>query len=628
MGTLDKIKAENLWKSLNEENLNKNEILEFIKNGKPELIAAPFEGELPGYEGRLPLHLAIAREEVEIVQEMLKAQDHDSLKKLFQKKATGKEFQDSVMSGQIPLSIAALTFNKKMISLLLNKGADIDFVNSYEENVFHSLVRYSNQENLKKIWDTILFLCYECQTAPAVIRPMWRKVNVEGHTPLTLSVLCGQNELFGKIISLQGIFERSKCTEGMSDVKEVDITQIDTLAYEHFHNRNLPPNPDDPPQPKAVIKVVFALDQRSTENFVDHYAIRKCIKAKWKTYRISYYLWAFFHLLLVSIVSMASIKRVGGLEWLHASASWIPLIFNLLYALLKLVTIYHQIKYRCSMPKGKSRISSLIHFVFNELHDGSYVILLGVSALAAAVDHIWFFTKFPADTPTHAFLTFVLLSDFCFILFFVRTWKHFSFFTVMIQRVIFRDIVRFLFFIAVNVVAFTVILFAVLNVPQEGQTGDHFINLMVALISLMLGLDDVSLSTAREPGLARFVYYLFVVSCYIIALNLLIALMSGTCDELNEKRLLIWKVQMLSVIVFLDNIRFLPQNFRGMAGEPDDNHRTWITVTMAERQPTYGSLKKPKLPKMTRTKTRRPVKRYSTSAISPTLEITNPRLDL
>ncbi|XP_064597414.1 transient receptor potential cation channel subfamily V member 6-like [Liolophura sinensis] len=627
LSTMD---ATNLWRHLTEENLETDEIIEIIRNGKTGFISQRRKDEQPGYEGRLPFHVAIAREQIKIVHVMLdqiENTDLDSLKDVFQQKATGTEFLDTVMSGQIPLSIAALTFNKEIMRLLLDYGADIDFVNGYEENVFHSLVRYCNPENVCNVWDTIVFLCKGCGTEQGIITPMWRKLSVEGHTPLTLAVLCGQHELFGKILSLQGIFERSKSTEGMSDVKEVDITEIDTLAYEVYHKTNLPPYADSPQQPKSVFKTVFALDRRSTENFVDHYAVRKCVIEKWKTYRIPYYLWACFHLLLVAIVSLAGIKRSGGLEWLHASASWIPLIFNLIYAILKLVAIYYQVKHRCSLPRSKGKFSSRIQSAFNELHDGLYLILLGVSAVTSIVDHIWFFATSATGTASHFFLVFALLSDFCFISFFVRTLKHFSFFTVMIQRVIFRDLLRFLFFIIVNIVGFTVVMFLIWNVPEEGQTGQHFLNLTVAMISLMLGLDDVSLDMAREPGLSRVVYYLFVISCYIIALNVLIALISGTCDELTPKKLVIWKIQMLSVIVFLDNIRFLPETFRGKAGKKDRNMRTWLSVKLRERQSTYESKKRPKVPKMSRKKKPNARRLYRPSATSPTIEITQSKLD-
>ena len=55
----------------------------------------------------------------------------------------GSIFNDTVMMGQLPLSIAALTLNMKMVDLLLDKKAKLYSQNNLGDTVLHSLVRYA-----------------------------------------------------------------------------------------------------------------------------------------------------------------------------------------------------------------------------------------------------------------------------------------------------------------------------------------------------------------------------------------------------------------------------------------------------------------------------------------------------
>lgn len=47
------------------------------------------------------------------------------------------------MMGELPLSVAALTFNMEMVDVLLERGAKLHAVNTRGDTAFHSLVRFA-----------------------------------------------------------------------------------------------------------------------------------------------------------------------------------------------------------------------------------------------------------------------------------------------------------------------------------------------------------------------------------------------------------------------------------------------------------------------------------------------------
>lgn len=56
-------------------------------------------------------------------------------------RATGSRFVNTVMLGQLPLTVAALTGNTDIVDVLLEFRADLHIQNEEYDTVFHSLVK-------------------------------------------------------------------------------------------------------------------------------------------------------------------------------------------------------------------------------------------------------------------------------------------------------------------------------------------------------------------------------------------------------------------------------------------------------------------------------------------------------
>ena len=119
------------------------------------------------FGGQTPLHVAIAREKYKAVQNILAVgEKYKILPKLLRKKSTGKKFRNTVLMGQLPLTVAALVCknNKfEIIKTLLHNGAEIWWRNENKDTVFHSLIQYADRypEKMPHLVATFKFLWEE-----------------------------------------------------------------------------------------------------------------------------------------------------------------------------------------------------------------------------------------------------------------------------------------------------------------------------------------------------------------------------------------------------------------------------------------------------------------------------------
>lgn len=105
----------------------------------------------------------------------------------------GSLFNDTVMMGQLPLSIAALTFNLEMVDLLWDKKAKLYYQNDRGDTVLHSLVRYAAifEDKQDDVVRMMKALDQKLETHPADESPQVSHVLL-----LLLFLLSGQLHLF------------------------------------------------------------------------------------------------------------------------------------------------------------------------------------------------------------------------------------------------------------------------------------------------------------------------------------------------------------------------------------------------------------------------------------------------
>lgn len=586
-----------------------SDILKTLIKICPELMTAARKESME-YYGQTALHVAIAKGNIEAVEDMLSEILNLSVNfkaALLHTLATGTKFANTVMMGELALSVAALTFNLDIIDILLQNGAELDRKNTKGDTVFHSLIKFAAiypeytasvlttmeflQQKIKEKLD-MSFLSMECDHSD--LSYIWFIPNGEDLNPLQLSASLAQPVIFQFILQLPKVYSFLNSHDGLFDCKSYDITEIDTVATERWASdqkrrrerlqRHVAPTKAEGvsqktfssgvevnccnnirlkrEKRKSILETMFDIKAPAAFEFIQQPTVRHVIKTKWLYYRWFYYLWGIFHILfMVTLTAFAVYKaddyqpkaeenvsmttsspyqetlRVGFID----AFSYVFLVIGALFLFMQVIHTIFQVK------------SFNLYQLTNVLHNGLYRVVLAMFSLSLILE---FILSRAVNSYENYTLIIALISGWWFSVFFLRAWKKFSFFTVMIQKIIFGDLLRFSIIIVLMLIAFTAAVYMTFKGSQT--TDDNLLSYghtMMLLFKLMLGLGDIeALYEARRPWMAVTLFIVFVILTYVLMFNALIAMMSQTCAFVSDNRLVQWRVQQLSVIMFFEGV--------------------------------------------------------------------------
>ncbi|KAJ8300710.1 hypothetical protein KUTeg_022229 [Tegillarca granosa] len=571
------------------------------------------------YRGQTALHIAITKGNYEAVEAMLaKAACVPSIKTdIICKPATGVRFVNTVMMGELPLSVAALKFNTEMVDLLLYHGAEINRRNTHGDTVFHSLIKYAAIYP-DKIYDVIKMFdhLHKCllDTSPSLKHfddadtmyysyestYVWFLRNNDGLAPFQLAASHGIPELFEYILNLKDVYYFVSTHDGLFDVKLYDITDIDTVSnlkatiaiksssLQHQHRvvpsrvegiskkgltsnmRCLPCTSGECryPQTPSILEMMYdcRLDVKSVFRIINLTPVKDIIKAKWSAYSLVFFIWMFLHFLFLITLTAYSVVRADMYEAMESNTSFSPVQTTFVNAYHWLGVVIGVIYVTISILLIVAKFRKPLPLIYNIWHNLQYITLLLVFSVLLIYDSLIHGISGKSDS---ILLILALIAGWWFSVFFLSAFQHFSFFTEMIRRVIIGDLLRFFVIIAFELVSFTAsmyIMFAGRKIPSENNAGilvpddnfDGYFATMLTMFKLMLGLGDIEiLYEAKIPGLAIALFIAFIILTYVLMINALIAMMSQTCALVLEDRYPQWRVQQLSVVLFLEDIIFV-----------------------------------------------------------------------
>lgn len=601
-------------------------IIDTLIKACPELLTTA-RRESEEYHGQTALHIAVAKGNVDAVETMLSeilnlSQNLKSA--LLHQLATGSQFVNTVMMGELPLSVAALTFNQEMISTLLQNGAEMERRNTKGDTVFHSLIRYAAiyPEHVLSVMATLNFLHnqstekigYTGTEAPFLSMEydhndssyIWFITNNEDLSALQLAATLSQAEIFDLIMNLPKVYSFLNYHDGLFDRKLIDITDIDTVAIEKWSkqqqlkenrlHKHIAPGVADGvskhkfsnktqscspfhlcqrEMKKSILEIMFDIKSDAAFEFIQLHTVRQIIKTKWLFYRRFYYGWMVVHLMFMIALTIYAILRADDMvrttdtnqtmvsqevgsdhrnKFLEGYP-YIYLVFGIIYLFQEILHLLFRVK------------SWDLLQLLNVLNNGSYRIILLLFSLSLVIDFI--LCQSLSNYENYS-LIIGLITGWWFTIFFLRAQKKFSFFTVMIQKVIFGDMLRFSIIISLALVSFTAGIYmafkGALNLSEdESEDLGSYGSTMLLLFQLMLGLGDISaLYKARQPWMAVTLFIVFVLLTYVLMFNALIAMMSQTCTLVSQNRNIQWRVQQLSIITFFEGI--FPSRWQKMVG--------------------------------------------------------------
>ena len=584
-------------------------IISRLVDACPSLLLCAREGSETN-NGQTPLHIAITQGNANAVETLLTKSEllgPGQKWNILHQRATGSKFVNTVMMGEIPLTVAALKLNTNILEVLIRHGAELSKQNRMGDNVCHSLIKYAHlyPEKLPEILKVcehiskISVLCIpgdiDVKDIDSVSRGalekrnihVWLMENDDGLNPLKLSAKLGQQLLFKYIMELKGVYCYTNSEDGLFDVQLYDVTDID-FASELKLSDIIPVNPfkdsleNKTPESTSknrivpTLEMIFNSDASIVFKFIQFSPLHYVINRKWSFYRWFYLIWGILHILFMVGYSVYAIDRShlprpvenGSVfdNYLNPMGEnafvtfyvVLSLVFACLYLLQEIVRVS-----RCRMPWSFSHI-------MNCYHNGPFRLVLVLFSLCVIADFIWWM----ADPYYENYLLVcAMVLGWWFLVFFLRAIRQFSFFTVMIQKVLVGDMFRFSIIIGMELIAFTTGIFIAFQgviTSDENNTMEHYGKLMILMFKMMFGFTSLDiLFEARQPWFAVCLYVVFVLLTYVLMINSLIAMMSNTCSVVSQNREVQWRVQQLSIILFFESI--FPSCCLRLVGHPRES---------------------------------------------------------
>lgn len=392
--------------------------------------------------------------------------------------------------------------------------------------------------------------------------------------------------------------------DGLFDIKIYDVTEIDATSSKEF-SKFKGPTPENisrrkvttnvqPLLHQSILMVLLALEPVVAFEFILLPPIGRVINQKWNAYRKYFYPWLIFHFIFMLLLTCYCVIRSEqspntptgydvntppmftnkfGKEAFVTVCGIICCVVSILYIgqdIRRKVMGHMPCYFKAFLnPYG----NGLFRVMFDLL--GSCLIIdVFLSILNTYYDN---YLLIPGIYYENYLLIPAMIIGWFLTLFFIRAIRQFSFFTVLIQKILTGDMPHFFVILSIEIIAFATAMH--MAIQGSGAVMDkNYSNIwrvIVSMFNLMVGVGDLAeLYDTRHPGLCIVIFVGFVIMTSLLMINALIAMMSRTCMELVENvgniriRDRHWKLQRLSIILFLESI--LPNSFIFKVGTKED----------------------------------------------------------
>lgn len=330
----------------------------------------------------------------------------------------------------------------------------------------------------------------------------------------------------------------------------------------------------------STLQMLYLLEPGCAFQFLLFSPLSRIIDAKLATYRWLFYPWFIVHVLHVCFLTWYGIERAQqfnntntGFD-INKNPNYKRNMFHdgfgIAYGTIG-VCIGTTYLFEAILRRFMGRMPFNIRSFTNPYGNGTFEILFVLFGLTLLID-------FPFAIWVRSYENYLLMLSIIFgwflILFFLRALRPFSFFTVMIQKVLIGDLFRFSVILSLELVGFsTIVYMAIQGSTELDPEFDDYWKVVVSMFKLMIGIGDMGIMyKARHPVLVVLIFVIFIVFTAILMINSLIAMVSRTCTDLVEKagsfsaHDMHCELQKLSVILHLESI--LPRCALTCVGKP------------------------------------------------------------
>ncbi|XP_068095391.1 transient receptor potential cation channel subfamily V member 4 isoform X2 [Hyperolius riggenbachi] len=521
-----------------------------------EFINSPFRDVY--YRGQTALHIAIERRCKHYVELLVEkgADVHAQARgRFFQPKDEGGYFY----FGELPLSLAACTNQPDIVHYLTenaHKKADLRRQDSRGNTVLHALVAIADntRENTKfvtKMYDLLVIKSAKLHSGSSLEDIQ----NNDGISPLMMAAKIGKIGIFQHIIRLEIKDEEARHLSrkfrdwayGPVYSSLYDLSCLDTCGEE-----------------ASVLEIlVYNSKVENRHEMLAVEPINELLRDKWRKFgAVSFYISVVSYLMAMIIFTLIAYYRpMDGkppypykttVDYLRLSGEIITLGTGIFFFLSNIKDLF---------TKKCPGVNSL--FV-----DGSFQLLYFIYSVLVIVSAVLYLTGIEAYL---AVMVFALVLGWMNALYFTRGLKLTGTYSIMLQKILFKDLFRFLLVYLLFMIGYASALVSLLNpCPAHGTCNDNgtdctvpaypscrdsstFSKFLLDLFKLTIGMGDLEMITsAKYPAVFIILLVTYIILTFVLLLNMLIALMGETVGQVSKESKQIWKLQWATTILDIE----------------------------------------------------------------------------
>lgn len=519
-----------------------------------EFINTPFRDVY--YRGQTALHIAIERrckKYVELLVEKGADLHAQARGRFFQPKNEGGYFY----FGELPLSLAACTNQPDMVHYLTenpHKKADLRRQDSRGNTVLHALVHIAdntrdNNRFVTKMYDLLLIksakLYPDCHLETIT--------NNDGMSPLMMAAKLGKIGVFQHIIRREIKDEEARHLSrkfkdwayGPVYSSLYDLSSLDTCGEE-----------------VSVLEIlVYNSRIENRHEMLAVEPINELLRAKWQKFgAITFYISVISYLFTMIVFTLVAYYRptegqppypyVTSADQLRMAGEIITLGSGVFFFLSNIKDLF---------LKKCPGVNSL--FI-----DGSFQLLYFIYSVLVLVAAALYLSGIESYVSV---MVFALVLGWTNMLYFTRGLKLTGTYSIMIQKILFKDLFRFLLVYVLFMIGYASALVSLLTVcpppgsdcpGEEGcptypkcRDTDTFSNFLLDLFKLTIGIGELEMiQSAKYPVVFLILLVTYIILTFVLLLNMLIALMGETVGQVSKESKKIWKLQWATTILDIE----------------------------------------------------------------------------
>ncbi|XP_065795333.1 transient receptor potential cation channel subfamily V member 5 isoform X1 [Muntiacus reevesi] len=508
-----------------------------LMEAAPELVKEPALCE--PFVGQTALHIAVMNRNVNLVKALLAHGASVSAR------AVGSAFRLSphnlIYFGEHPLSFAACMGSEEIVRLLIEHGADIRAQDSLGNTVLHILILQPNKTFACQMYN--LLLSYDRRgDHPQSLDLM---LNHQGLTPFKLAGVEGNTVMFQHLMQKRKYIQ---WTCGPLTSTLYDLTEIDSWGED-----------------ASFLELVVSSKKREARQILEQTPVKQLVNFKWRKYGRPYFcILGALYVLYMICFTMCCIHRPLKARSGNRTDSRDVTIFQ--QKLLQEAYVTQQDKIRLVGELMTVLGSAIILFLeIPDIFRVGFSRYFGQTVLGG---------PFHVITITYSFLvlvtmvmrltntngevvpmSFALVLGWCSVMYFARGFQMLGPFTIMIQKMIFGDLLRFCWLMAVVIVGFASAFYIIFQTEDPSSLGE-FYDYPMALFStfelFLTVIDGPANYDVDLPFMYSIVYFAFAIIATLLMINLLVAMMGDTHWRVAHEQDELWRAQVVATTVMLE----------------------------------------------------------------------------